>query len=407
MSDKQKKWAVIAGVSAAAFFVIFLMTWIFIIPPYNVPKFETIENNETGFVVPLNADTNSQMRFESAEYLADKKVAAKRVQIPRLWIQTGRMPAWGEYQDTVRLVKVNRSSVIREWTQDPAAGTSPNDDAITVQSKNGTTIRLAFTCTAYIPESDADKGDKAIHPEGAEHFLYYYKGDTLEHVMDQEVRARVQACAADFCSKHPDDELRGSQHELVEYVRTDVIAFFKKRGIDVTNLGLAGGFHYANPAIQKSIDDAIAAQQLKVAALAMQEKEKVEQGTKLLNQKIQNDTMLLAADGKAKSLAAELEGTAKAKQTAAKVDAETLKIEAEGKASATKIEADAENYKMGKLDQFRDLVLGLKTIEVEKAWRSLWQGGVPSTVIGGDGKNGGNVLPVLPLPATPAPAPKK
>lgn len=401
MSEKQKKWAVIAGISAAAFFFVFLLVWIFIIPPYNTPKFENIDNNETGFLVPLNADTNDQMQFESADYLKNKKVAAKRVQIPRVWIQTGRMPAWGEYQDTVRLIKVKRESVSRQWTEDPVASSTQSDDAITVQSKNGTRIRLAFNCTAYIPESDD------AHPQGAEHFLYYYKGDSLENIMDREVRDRVQSAAAQYCAKLPDDTLRGSQHDLVEAVKEDVVPFFKKRGIEITNIGLSGGFHYTNPAIQKSIDDAIAAQQLKVAALANQDKEKVENETKLLNQKIQNDTMILQADGKAKALAAELEGAAKAKQAGAKVDAETARIEAEGKAAATKIEADAENYKMGKLDQFRDLVLGLKTIEVEKTWRSLWQGGVPSTVIGGDGKSGGNVLPVLPLPPAPQPPPKK
>ncbi len=401
MSPKQLKAAIGAGV----FLVVLILVYVLLIPPYNQPKFENIENNETGFLIPLDTDTSGQVRFESAEYLKEKNVASKRVQIQKRWVQTGRLPAWGEYMDTVRLIKVKRESVSRQWTEDPVPNTPTSDDAITVQSKNGTRIRLAFNCTAFIPESDAEKGAKAEHPEGAEHFLYYYKGDSLEHIMDREVRDRVQSAAAQYCAKLPDDTLRGSQHDLIEAVQSDVVPFFKKRGLLITNIGLSGGFHYTNMAIQKSIDDAIAAQQLKVAAQAMQEKEKVEQETKLLNQKIQNDTLILAAEGKAKALAAELEGSAKAKQSAARIEAETAKIEADGKASAVKAEAEAESFRMEKLEKYRDFVVALKTIEVEKTWRSLWGGGVPSTVI--QGRETGTI-PFLPIPAVaPPPQVKK
>lgn len=392
---------IISGVVAVALLFLVIVGWYLFVPPYNVPKFENIENNETGFLVPQDQQTSDQLHFESAEYLRDKKVAAKRVQIPRRWIQKGWLYTNGEYLDTVRLIKVNRASIIRNWTQDPVSGTSENDDAITAQSKDNAGIRIAFTCTAFIPEIGPE------YPEGAEHFLYYYKGDTLEHVLDQEVRAKVQTAAADFCAKYTSDMLRGTQHELVQAVREDVIPFFKKRGIAITNLGLGGGFHYVNQEIQKSVDNAIVAQQLKVAALAMQEKEKVEQETKLQNQKIQNDTMKLEAEGKAVAKAAELEGLAKAKLAADRVDAEAAKVQADGKAAATRVEADAEAYRMSKLNEYKDFVMGLKQLDIEKAWRALWQGGVPSIVIGSQGGNH-NVLPVLPLPVTPTtPEPKK
>jgi hypothetical protein len=395
MSPKQ---IMLAG-GAGVFLIAMLLVWILLIPPYNVPKFETIENNETGFLVPLDSDTNAQVRFESAEYLRDKKVAAKRVQIPRRWQQTGRMPSSGEYLDTMRLIKVDRHPVIREWTQDPHSGTSPHDDAISAQSKDGTGLRLSFTCTAYVPEADGE------HQEGAEHFLYYYRGENLSKIMDQEVRARVQSVASEFCAKYILDELRGHQAELAKVVREDVIPFFKKRGISITNIGMVGGFHYINPGIQSTIDKTIQDQQAKVSAKAAQEKELVEAETKLNNQKIDNQTKLLNAEGVAAAKTAELEGQAKAKLAAAKVEAESNKVEAEGRAAATKIEADAESYKLEKLDKYRDLVLNLKAVEVEKAWRSLWSGGVPSTVINGAG--GANIIPVLPFPSIPAPPPKK
>ena len=397
MTDRQLKFLKI-GIAAFGFTVFSLVLFFVLVPPYNRPKFEVIENNETGFLVPLDqSNVEDQGRFESASYLKEKKVAAKRVQIVRRWVQTWWLPAYGEYIDTNRLWKVDRTPVIREWTQEPVPNTTPSDDALSAQSKDGTGLRLSFTCTAFIPEADDQT------PEGAEHFLYYYRGENLSKVMDQEVRARVQAVAADFCAGYVLDTLRGHQAELTKAVREDVVPFFKKRGVAITNIGMVGGFHYVNVQIQAAIDKTIQDQQMKVSAKALQEKEQIEAETKLNNQKYNNQTKILAAEGEATALTARLEGEAKADLAAAKVKAEAAKVQAEGKASATKIEADAEAYRMEKLDKFKELVLSLKSMEVEKAWKSLWTGGVPGTVINGGG-NG--VVPFLPIESA-KPDPKK
>src|SRR5208283_2170230 len=107
------------------------------------------------------------------------------------------------------LIVVDRSPVIKEWTDSRSTGTSAKDESLSAQSQDGTGLKLNFTCTAYIPESDEKE-----HPEGAEHFLYYYKGENLGHVMDFEVRARVQSVAAEFTSQFPLETLRGTQHKL-------------------------------------------------------------------------------------------------------------------------------------------------------------------------------------------------
>jgi regulator of protease activity HflC (stomatin/prohibitin superfamily) len=248
-------------------------------------------------------------------------------------------------------------------------------------------LKLNFTCTAFIPEIDEN------NPQGAEHFLYYYKGDTLEHIIDREVRARVQTVAAEFTAQFPLETLRGTQHKLADAVRADVVPFFKKRGISVTNVGLSGGFHYVNKELQKAIDDAIKAQQLKVTATAQQEKEKVEQQTRLQNQEITNKTLVLEAAGQAAANIARAEGDAKAKLAAANVDAEAAKVRATGEAAAIRIEADAEAYKYQQLEKSKDVMIMLKNIELERAWRSRWTGAVPSTVIQG----GHSVLPIFPM----------
>ncbi|MCA9190036.1 MAG: hypothetical protein KDA99_30635, partial [Planctomycetales bacterium] len=96
--------------------------------PYDRPEFEEIDTSETGFLIPLEGDTSSQLSFESEKYLDQRKVATKRVQVLHRWVQTGRLPNVGEYVDTVRLVKVDRSPVTREWTADSSSGTNSKNE---------------------------------------------------------------------------------------------------------------------------------------------------------------------------------------------------------------------------------------------------------------------------------------
>lgn len=385
MSPNQIKLAV----GAALFLLLLVFVWFTFVPPYNVPKFESIDNNQTGFLVPLDQDTSSQTHFESAAYLADKKVAAKRVQIHRRWVQKGWLYTTGEYLDVERLIVVDRSPVIREWTDSIETGSNRKDDSLSGQSKDGTGLKLNFTCTAYIP--NIPESDK--EPPGAEHFLYYYRGESLATVMDHEVRARAQSVAAEFTAQYSLETLRGTQHKLAEAVREDVVPFFAKRGVAITNIGMVGGFHYVNKDIEKSIDDAIKAQQLKVVATAVQDKEKVEFTTKLNNQQIENQTIKLRAEGEAIAYTAKLEGEARAHLAAAKVDAEANVVVAKGKADAVKLTADADAYKFTALAKNQDLVLSLKALEVEQAWKSQWTGVVPATIV--QGLSGG--VPIFPF----------
>jgi len=363
------------GATAVGLLVLLLIIWFCFIPPYNVPKFVDLENNETGFLLPLNDDTGAEdgrkKIKDSLDILKAGKVSVQRIQIPKRWIRSGWLYTTGYFQEEKRLVKVVRATVKTDWSSE-----DKERDQIKAQSKDGMAFSCNYVCTAYIPEEE----------DGTEHFLYYYRGDALTHVMDNEVRARVQAITTDFASKFKFEDLRGTQHDLVEAVREDVIPFFKNRGIIITKLGMVGGFHPEDDEIQKSINSAITAQQLKITAQAKQEQEKVQQQTKLLNQEIDNKTLLLKADGKAAAAIAEAEGEAKARLAAVNVEIEVAKA----KALAIKTEADAEAYKYQVLEKSKDFIIGLKTLEMESQWRSRWTGGVPSTIIPG--------IPIFPFP---------
>jgi len=227
---------------------------------YDRPEYIEIDTSDTGFLIPLEGDSTEQVKFQSEDYLKQHKVAAKRVQITHRWSQEGRWPTDGRWIPTVRLVKVNRSPVTREWmtTQTTASSGAIQraDKAIWIESGDSVGFSMGFTCTAFIPEDDATK------------FLYWYPSGSLADVMDKEVRGRIQQAAAEVAAKYPLDALRTRKQEISDAVKQNVTNFFATRGVTITTVGMFGGMTYENPEIQKSIDQTFIAQQLKVVSEA-------------------------------------------------------------------------------------------------------------------------------------------
>ena len=257
------------------------------IKPYDTPEFATIDTAETGFLIPLEGDGRTQDKFDSEDYLRQLKVAAKRVQITHRWQQTGRMSQDGQWIPVVRLIKVERSPVTREWTADAGTGTAHANQAIWIESADSVAFSMGFTCTAFIAEENAAK------------FLYWYPSGSLAHVMDSEVRARIQQVAAEVAAKYPLDDLRARKQEIMDGVRTNVSSFFTQRGVTITTVGMFGGMTYENPEIQKSIDKTFIAQQEKVVNQArfeaqQRENDRVELEAQALAEKVRR-----AAQGEA------------------------------------------------------------------------------------------------------------
>lgn len=319
--------------------------------PFDTPEFEEIDTSETGFLIPLEGATDQQVAFESERYLDQRKVAAKRVQVPHRWVQTGRMYNMGQWMDTVRLIKVDRSPVTREWTADSSSGTKTANEAIWIESKDSVGFSVGFNCTAFIEEEDTAR------------FLYMYRSRSLADMMDSEVRARIQSVAAETAAKYDLDELRSRKQEMVDDVRTDVIEFFKQRGITVTTIGMFGGFTYQNPKIQEAIDETFVAQQKKVINMALFDAQQKE-----------NERIELEAEGQANM-------------------ARTI---AEGEADAiTKI---AEATREAQSDP---LFVQLKQFEVERDRIEKWNGEYPSYLLQMDSGSQSPSL-MLQLPAQTA-----
>lgn len=83
--------------------------------PARVMPLDNVGPNETAFVIPLEGNGTEQEKFESIKYLEGRKVASKRIEIPVRQRDTG-YGWWNyEYVPMVRVVKVDRSLVTREW----------------------------------------------------------------------------------------------------------------------------------------------------------------------------------------------------------------------------------------------------------------------------------------------------
>lgn len=301
--------------------------------PYKEPMYSEIGSNETAFLIPLEGSSMNQDSFESAEYLKQNKVAARRVEITRRWKQTGRLWFNGEYIDTVRLIKVDRSPKTRNWQ----AG---NKQSIWVESRDSVGFSIDMTVVAQ------------IHPDDVPQFLYLYPStggtNRLDDVLDTEVRAFIQDRLARECAKYDMDILRTMKNEMMDTVRAEAIPYFASRGITITTIGMGSGFAYESKDIQDAIDKVVQAQQDKSVAQAEQQA-----------QAIRNQTDIDRAEA--------------ARQVA-------------------QVQADARNYEITQAKQSGPEYIELLRIQAWKEWIEKWNGVRPRVELSGSGSGTGILL---------------
>jgi len=315
--------------------------------PYMPQVFETIENSETAYVIPLDSNNADQVSFDSEEYLETRKVATKRIQVPHRWVKTGYVYLTGEYMPQIRVITVDRTPVTREWVAE--GGTNADrDEAIWIESKDSIGFSVGFTATGKVEEADTSR------------FLYQYRARSLADVMDTEVRARIQAVAADRAARSNMDLLRTEKTEIIEAIRADTIPFFEQYGITITTVGMFGGFTYEDPQIQESINATFVAQQEKVVAAALLEAQTDK------NAQIEQEALAFAE--KARTIA---------------------QGEADGLRSINEATAEA---------QSNPVFLEMKRIELQMRLADQWNGEYPQWFMGGsEGLNGG-LLMQMPTP---------
>lgn len=212
--------------------------------PYQEQLMVEVAPNETAFVIPLEEGSKTnQGKLASQSYLEQKKVASKRILIPTQWHQTGRMVRTGRWIPSVRVVKVNRAPVTREWT---AKGTGTNGKSkqdIEVESQESIGLGISVTATGMILENQTAK------------FLYLNSGRSLADVMDLDIRAYIQqTLTAEFGSRKL--ALCQTQRAAMYRVLVDSTkAYANSLGVKLSNIGAAGSFRYIDQTIQVAINE--------------------------------------------------------------------------------------------------------------------------------------------------------
>lgn len=217
--------------------------------PAKVEQFVEIEPNETAFLVPLEgASLSGQAEFMSIDYLNNAKVATKRISLPLRKHSTGRL--WFDYQwiPTMRVIKVNRSPVTREWTGDTTTGTSSKDQALWVESKDSIGFGVGVNTTALVTEADAAK------------FLYFFAGKPLSQVVDENVRGKVNSILSREFANWDLEKARAKKNDIFAVAAKETIESFAGMGVTISNLGLAEGLVYEDKEIQQAINDKFTAE---------------------------------------------------------------------------------------------------------------------------------------------------
>lgn len=356
---------------------------------YDVPEFYEIGNSDTGFLLPLEGDTAKQAVVSNEDYYKEKMVSVRRIPVPHIWVSTGYAPLSGFYQDTVRVVVVDRAPETRFWTAEKNTGSSQHDQAIWVESQDSVGFSTGVTLTARIL-TDEDAAKFLFHypalletgrPEEVDPLKDAMYSVDLKTVMDSEVFARVSKVMAEFCAQTDMDELRDMKVEMIDAVEEDIVPFFEERGITITTVGQFGGFTYENPDVQTAIDRVFEAQQDQNVAIAEAEA----QGQR-------NEAVRLTAEGKAEALRLEAEG---------KKDAAIA--EAEGEAQAIQTVADARKYELEQLTANPETYIALRRLELVETQLSTWDGRYPTSLMQmGSGSEGGPAV-LLELPGLPNP----
>ena len=246
------------------------------VKPYNTPEFATIEANQTAFLIPLIGDTSDQGVFESEALLAETKVATKEIQIPKRWVQKGRMYWKGEWRPTAKVILVDRSPITREWINDTESGTAKTNQGVTAKTKDGIKLTLNVNSTAQIDESMATR------------YLYYYNTNELSQIMDTEIKTMVHSRLIEEVGKYKLEDL--DTEKVMESVRTEVKEYFLGRGITITALGFASDPIYPED-IQKSMNDKIKALNAQEAQAIANKTAEDKAKSEALQAKMQQETL--------------------------------------------------------------------------------------------------------------------
>ncbi len=254
--------------------------------PYKTLDVVEVQSNETAWAIPLDAMSNSgQVKFNSVDFLNQKKVPTKRIMVDKVPRSTGRMYWDIEWLPSVRVIKVDRSLVTRQWT-DGSPNIKEDDYGIGVVTGDSVKLRVGLTITASIDEDDAST------------YLYYHGARQLKDVLDQNVRSFA---VSELTKEYSNLNLQEAQTEgdkIYDRLFESARKAFKPKGVTIQYLGNAEGLTYADPAVQSAINNTYLAEQDVKSAMQQQQARKIRNATEILNAETQANAAKKLLDAK-------------------------------------------------------------------------------------------------------------
>lgn len=226
--------------------------------------------NHSAFLIPATGDTkDSQKQFESEAFLNDKKVGAKRIQIPHVVMKNSGIVDY--YVPGAILVLLDRTPYVVNWTK-TSTPESPTNQEVCVESADSIQVCFDVSIGANVLEEDAAKylywfGVEPSTDGNADerNFPSVLNGKSLQNVMNTRVHSRIKSAYFTEFAKHPFKEMLAKKSEILKDVEAQMIAEYKKMGITIEYIGISSDLRL-DPKLQQSINDLVISQYAKEAA---------------------------------------------------------------------------------------------------------------------------------------------
>lgn len=215
--------------------------------------------NHSAFMIPTTGESkDSQKQFESEAFLNEKKVGAKRIQIPHVVLKnSGVVDA---YVPGAILILLDRTPYVVKWSKE-ATNESPTDQSMCVESQDSIEICFDVSIGANVLEEDAAKylywfGVESATEGNADerNFPSMLQGKSLQNVMNTRVFARIHSAYFVEFSKFNFLDALANKGKILSDVEKLMKDEYKKMGITIEYVGIASQFRF-DATLQKSITD--------------------------------------------------------------------------------------------------------------------------------------------------------
>ncbi|MFA5994120.1 MAG: SPFH domain-containing protein [Parcubacteria group bacterium] len=205
--------------------------------------------------------------MDTEEFYAKNRIPAKAFKIPHVKIDgsTG-VGQFDYYGPAGRMYVVDRSAFNRRWTASSGTGTSPKDQSIHAQTKEGLNVTVETTISAKVLDKNAPKylfwwgtdlqGNSA-DPKVIFASIIYAR--PLASVMDEVVLGEAHRLLFDKIAALSVDEVNTNAKKIMSETFAELKTFCAEGGIDLVSFGSAGTFTFDKD-VQQALNDRYTAQ---------------------------------------------------------------------------------------------------------------------------------------------------